>query len=395
MDQNMITRTLVNIELANLLKQFPAVTLLGARQTGKTTLAKYAAAKLGNKAIYFDLEKQSDRLKLSDIETALSGHTDKCVIIDEAQTMPELFTALRPLIDEKRKPGRFLLLGSVSPHIVKGISESLAGRIAQLELSPINVVEAIKSGKSIGHLWFRGGYPEAFTLKSHVAWYKWAENYFKTFIQRDVNFLMGEALSPSVVNNVWQMLSGINGNILNQDMLARSLGISRPTVNKYLDFLESSFIIYRMQPWFINVSKRIVKSPKIYFRDTGVLHYLHRLNTPAELKGNIIAGSSWEGFVIEQIKQLKNTSLNMYYYKTHQGAEADIVLVKGNTPKCCIEIKLSNTPDVTKGWYEVIKDMKTQNNFVITPASDDFPLNKNTRVCSLPVFIKKYLPLIK
>lgn len=391
----MIDRTPAYTELLKLMRQFPAVALLGARQTGKTTLAKKAAAQLGSKAVYFDLEKQSDRLKLHDPETALAEHADKCVIIDEAQTMPKLFTTLRPLIDEKRKPGRFLLLGSVSPHIIRGLSESLAGRISQLELCPINVTEAVKSGKSIEHLWFRGGYPEAFTLKSHTAWYKWAENYFKTFIQRDVNFLMGETLSPSVVNNVWLMLSGINGNILNQEMLARSLGISRPTVNKYLDFLESSFIVYRMQPWFMNVSKRIVKSPKIYFRDTGVLHYLHRLNSPADLKGNIIAGASWEGFVIEQIKQLKNLRLSMYYYKTHQGAEADVVLVKGNIPKCCIEIKLSNTPNISKGWYEVIKDMKTKNNFVITPASDDFLLNKNTRVCSLPVFIKNYLPTIK
>jgi uncharacterized protein len=391
----MITRTLAQIELTALLKQFPAVTMLGARQTGKTTLAKQAALKLGSKAIYFDLEKQSDRLKLNDIETALAVHADKCVIIDEAQTMPELFTALRPLIDEKRKPGRFLLLGSVSPHIVKGVSESLAGRIAQLELSPINVMEALKAGKTIEHLWFRGGYPEAFTLKSHAQWHKWAENYFKTFIQRDVNFLMGEVLSPAMVDRVWQMLSGMNGCILNQEMLSRSLGISRPTVNKYLDFLESSFIIYRMQPWFINVSKRIVKSPKIYFRDTGVLHFLNRVSSPNDLKGNIIAGTSWEGFVVEQVKQLKHSSLSVYYYRTHHGAEADIVLVKGNKPLCCIKIKLSNAPTVSKGWYEVIKDMKTPMNFIITPAGDDYLLNKNTRVCSLPVFIKKYLSAIR
>jgi len=391
----MIPRFIAHKDLLLLLKQFPAVAMLGARQTGKTTLAKQVAKMSDGKAVYFDLERQSDRLKLSDIETALAAHAHQCVIIDEAQTMPELFTALRPLIDANRKPGRFLLLGSVSPHIVKGISESLAGRIAHLELSPINVPEATKAGKPITHLWFRGGYPEAFTLKSNAAWYRWAENYFKTFIQRDVNFLMGETLSPSLVNNLWQMLSGMNGSILNSDMLARSLGVSRPTVGKYLDFLEGSYIIYRMQPWFINVSKRVVKSPKIYFRDTGVLHFLNRISDLNDLRGNIVAGTSWEGFVIEQIKQLKKSAISIYFYKTHHGAEADVVLVKGNKPVCCLEIKLSNTPQLSRGCYEVINDLKTENNFVITPASDDFPLNKNIRICSLQVFLAKYLPEIK
>ena len=391
----MVQRIYTHAELVSLMKQFPAVALLGARQTGKTTLARQVAKKMGAKAVFFDLEKTSDRLKLTDIETALSGYADKCVIIDEAQTMPELFTALRPLIDENRKPGRFLLLGSVSPHIVKGISESLAGRIAHTELSPINLLEAIKARKPMEHLWFRGGYPEALTLKSDANWYRWAENYFKTFIHRDVNFLMGDTLSPSIVNNMWQMLSGMNGNILNHDMLARSLGISRPTVTKYLDFLENSFIIYRMQPWFMNVSKRIVRSPKIYFRDTGVLHFLNRISTSHDLKNNIIAGNSWEGFVVEQIKQLKHPLVSVHYYRTHHGAEADIVLVKGNRPQCCIEIKLGNHPNISKGWYEVIKDMKTKNNFIVTSSSDDYRLTKDTRVSSLPIFLKKYLPLIK
>jgi uncharacterized protein len=391
----MIHRIQARNQLIKLMKQFPAVALVGARQTGKTTLAMDIANRMGKKAVYYDLEKNSDRLKLSDIEATLSQHSDKCVIVDEAQSMPELFTALRPIIDQKRKPGRFLLLGSVSPDIVKGISESLAGRIAHAELSPINVLETLKAGKTMDQLWFRGGYPEALTLKSNAAWYLWAENYFKTFIQRDVNFLMGETISPSVVNNIWLMLSGINGNILNHEMLARSLGISRPTVLKYLDFMEGSFIIHRMQPWFINTTKRIVKSPKIYFRDTGVLHYMNRITSPADLRVNIIAGNSWEGFCVEQIRQLKHPYLSAYYYRTHHGAETDIVLVKGTKPISCIEIKLGNTPNVSKGWHEVIKDLNTQNNFIITHDGEDYSLNKTTTVCNLPVFLKKYLPTLK
>ena len=387
-----IHRPRVHQQLASLMRQFPAVALVGARQAGKTTLARQVAQKMGRNAVFFDLEKISDRLRLTDTETALAEYAGKCVIIDEAQSMPSLFTALRPLIDSHRKPGRFLLLGSVSPHIVKGISESLAGRIAHMELSPINVAEAAGAGKTTGQLWFRGGYPEALTLKTNANWYRWAENYFMTFIQRDVNFLMGETLSSSLVRNMWQMLSGMNGNILHNEMLARSLGISRPTVTKYLDFLENSFIINRMQPWFVNMSKRIVKSPKIYFRDTGILHFLHRIDSPAALKNNIIAGASWEGFVIEQVKQLLSPTISVYYYRTHHGAETDIVLVKGSKPLCCIEIKLGSSPGVSKGWYEVIKDMKTTRNFIVTAESEDYPLDQHSRVCSLPVFLQKYLP---
>lgn len=391
----MIRRIHTTRHLESLMKQFPAVALVGARQTGKTTLARQVAAKLGAKAVFFDLEKASDRIRLTDPDSALAEYTDKCVIIDEAQTMPGLFTALRPLIDAKRKPGRFLLLGSVSPHLVRGISESLAGRIAYTELSPVNATEALQAGKTVEQLWFRGGYPEALSLKTHTHWFRWAENYFTTFIQRDVNFLMGETLSPSLVSNVWQMLSGMNGNILHNEMLARSLGISRPTVSKYLDFLESSFIIYRMQPWFINTSKRVVKSPKVYFRDTAVLHYLNRIDTPAALKSNIIAGASWEGFVVEQVKQLKNPALAIHYYRTHHGAETDIVLVRGNRPVSCIEIKLGATPHVTKGWHEVIRDMKTTSNYIVTSGSDDYPLDKLSRVCGLEVLLTKYLPRLK
>lgn len=383
-----------NKELSVLMKQFPAVAILGTRQVGKTTLAKQVAKRLGEKSIYFDLEKSSDYRKLNDIETALSPYIQKCVIIDEAQTMPPLFQALRPLIDEKRKPGRFLLLGSVSPHLIKGISETLAGRIAYIELGTINIVEAEKSRIRHNHLWLKGGYPEALLLKNNAQWHKWMDNYYRNFVQRDVNFLMNESLSPSTVAKLWIMLSGINGNILNYEMVARSLGISRPTAIKYIDFIEGAYLINRLQPWFINISKRIVKAPKIYFRDTGILHYLNGIHTFEDLQNNMAIGASWEAFVIEQVRQLKPTGLSLYYYRTHHGAEADLILVKGNKPIASIEIKLSNAPQLTKGWYEVTKDLKTNYNYVITPGSDTYMYDKTTRVCSLISFIKNELPKI-
>jgi predicted AAA+ superfamily ATPase len=382
-------------ELTDLLKQFPAVTILGARQTGKTTLARKVLKKLGNKAVYYDLEKLSDRRKLNDIETTLGNYQNKCVIIDEAQTMPELFSALRPLIDEKRKAGRFLLLGSVSPHLVKGVSETLAGRIAHIELSTINLKEALKSKITQNQLWLRGGYPEALQLKTNANWYKWIENYYRNFIERDVNFLMGETLSPSTVNKLWTMLSGINGNIVVYDVIARSLGISRPTTLKYMDFLEGACLVHRLQPWFNNINKRLVKAPKIYFRDTGVLHYLNGVSSWEDLQNDICIGASWEGFVIEQIKQLMPATLSAYFYRTHHGAEADLVLVKGNKPIACIEIKLNNAPHLTRGWHEVVTDLKTENNFVITPNSDTYWHDQKTMVCSLSNFIKIHLSLLK
>ncbi len=378
-------------EITALMKQFPAVTILGARQIGKTTIAKQVAKKLKAKAIYFDLEKASDRRKLNDIETMLSQNINKCVIVDEAQAMPELFTALRPSIDEKRKPGRFLLLGSVSPTLAKGVSETLAGRVANIELPPVNVLEALKAKISLNHLWFRGGYPEALTLKTNTYWYNWVENYYRNFIERDVNFLTNESLSPSTVSKLWAMLTSINGNILNYESISRSLGVSRPTVVKYLDFLESAFLITRLQPWFINISKRIVKAPKVYFRDSGILHYLNGIRTFDDLQTHIAVGASWEGFVIEQIKQLRPKGTQVYFYRTHHGAEADLVIVRGSRPVACVEIKLSNTPQLTKGWYEVTNDLKTKTNFVVTPASDDYLHNKITRVCSLHIFLTKYL----
>jgi uncharacterized protein len=382
-------------ELSALMRQFPAVVILGARQVGKTTLAKQVAKKLGAKSVYFDLEKQSDRIKLSDIESTLLLLSKKCVIVDEAQVMPELYTALRPLIDENRKPGRYLLLGSIAPHLIEGISETLAGRMAQIEIGTINIFEANKANVSQNKLWFRGGYPEALLLKNDLQWYRWLENYYKNFISRDVNFLMDERLSPNTVSKLWTMLADINGNILNLEMLSRSLGITRPTVAKYLEFMEGAYLISRLQPWFLNVSKRLVKAPKLYFRDTGVLHYLNGISSLEDLQGSIIVGTSWEGFVIEQIRQLKHMTISMYYYRTHHGAEADLVLVKGTKPLACIEIKLNNAPSLTKGWHEVVKDLKTTSNYVITPNSDTYKYNSLTTVCSLKTFVSKYLVKIK
>jgi len=377
-----------------LLKQFPAVVIGGARQIGKSTLAKQTALLKKQGAVFFDLEKPSDRRKLNDAESLLAELSNQLVIIDEAQTMPELFTILRPAIDEKRKAGRFLLLGSVSPFLMRSVSETLAGRVAHAELGPINLLEAKKANISQNKLWFRGGYPEALNLKNNTQWQRWMENYEKTFVERDVTFLMNESLSPATVRRLWSMLSGISANLLNYEDLSRSLGISRATVIKYMDFMEGAFLIRRLQPWFINTSKRIVKSPKIYFRDSGLLHSMNRINSADELLGHIISGASWEGFVIEQIIQLMPKHLSAYFYRTHHGAESDLVLVRGNKPVACIEIKLHNAPEIPKGFMNCIEDLKTSHNFIITPAGANYT-HKNIRLCPLMDFLTIYLKKLK
>lgn len=381
-------------EIEKLLKQFPAVVIGGARQIGKSTLAKQIAKKRKQKALYFDLELPSDRRKLDDMESLFTQNADKLIIIDEAQTMPELFTVLRPIIDAKRKAGRFLLLGSVSPFLIRHVSETLAGRIAHIELPSINVIEAQKSKIDLYKLWFRGGYPEALKLRTNQQWNLWMFNYEKTFIERDVTMLMNETLSPATVRRLWSILSGISGQLLNYEDVSRSLGMSRATVLKYMDFMEGAYLIRRLQPWFSNISKRIVKSPKLYFRDSGLLHYMNRIKSYNDLINNIICGASWEGFVIEQIIQLMPKNLHAYFYRTHHGAESDLVLVKGNKPIACIEIKLNNAPDVPKGFINCINDLKTKQNFIITPQSDNYVF-KNIRICSLQSFIRKYLIHIK
>ncbi|MCS6823345.1 MAG: ATP-binding protein [Cytophagaceae bacterium] len=385
----MIPRYILH-EIDTLLKQFPAVAIGGARQIGKSTLAMHIARQRKQKVLYYDLELPSDRRKLDDMENLFTTHADKLIIIDEAQTMPELFTVLRPIIDAGRKAGRFLLLSSVSPFLMRHVSQTLAGRVAHIQLPGINITEAEKVKIDYKKLWFRGGYPEPLTLRTNEQWQLWMYNYEKTFVERDVTMLMNESLSPATVRRLWSMLASISGQLLNYEDLSRSLGMSRATVVKYMNFMEGAYLIRRLQPWFMNTSKRIVKSPKIYFRDSGLLHYMNRVDSYDHLTHHIVCGASWEGFVIEHIIQLMPKYLDAYFYRTHHGAETDLVLVKGNKPIACIEIKFNNQPPIPKGYTICIDDLKTQHNFIITPQSDEYDY-KNIRITSLAGFVKRHL----
>ena len=373
-----------------LIKQFPAVCVLGPRQVGKTTLVKRLAHTMKKPVLYLDLERQTDRLKLQDAESYLAQHVDKCVIIDEVQFMPGLFQAMRPLIDDKRVPGRFLLTGSASPELIKGVSESLAGRIGYVELSPFGLLETGNKPMLEKH-WFRGGFPSSYLSKRATDSIRWLDFFIKSYLERDLNMIYNINFTRSTMQKMWTMIAHFHGNILQTENFARSLGVTGPTASRYFDFLEGAFIIHRLPAYSHNSKKRLVKSPKLYLRDTGVLHRLCHFNDIEDLKSNVIVGNSWEGYVIELIYTTKPDHLRMYYYRTHDGAETDVVLEKGNKVVACIEIKFSNAPVLSKGFYNSMHDLKCKVGFVITPASENYTNGQGIRICSLLDFLKKYI----
>jgi hypothetical protein len=375
------------------LEYFPVVGIVGPRQVGKTTLAKYVLTKLGNtKSIYLDLELDADRRKLEDAETYLQYHQDKCVVIDEVQRMPELFPLLRALVDMDRKPCRYILLGSASPEMIKGSSETLAGRIAYTELTPFSWLEA-ENSVSMHHHWLRGGFPGAMLADKKIYAERWLKSFTETFIQRDLQEL-GHQVSPPLVSRMLEMIASLHGQILNQSDLARSLGVSGPTVSRYLDLLEGGFIIARLQPYFVNIGKRLVKQPKIYVRDSGILHHLLGIRDIEQLLGSITVGASWEGYVLEQIRRCSGGNAKLYYYRTHKGAESDIILIAPDGKKYCIEIKRSQSASVSKGFYEVIKDVRPETSFVIAESGETYPAKDNILITTLDSFLKEKLPAI-
>ena len=381
-------------EIITLLRQFPAVAILGARQVGKTTLAKQIAESRNKPSLYLDLENPLDVRRLADPYSFLTDNDDKCIIIDEVQTIPSLFAVLRSVIDKKRRNGKFILLGSASPQLVKGVSESLAGRIAYRELTPISFTE-LPSNISRDKHWLRGGFPAALLAKNEKAASEWMNSFIRSYVERDLSALFGINLTSNIISRLLSMLAHINGTVWNAEMIARSLGITAPTVTRYIDFLEGAFLLHRLPAFHINTKKRLVKAPKLYIRDSGLLHQLSSVHSMVALKGHPVVGASWEGYVVEQIKQLKPPSVDMYYYRTQAGAEYDIVLAKGIHPLACIEVKLNNAPTISKGNMQSVADLKTKKNFVVVPDVEEYKTKDGIIICNIATFLTKYLLKIK
>jgi predicted AAA+ superfamily ATPase len=383
---DMIARHLSS-HILELLSFYPAVGLVGPRQVGKTTLARSLEEEVGKPFRYFDLERLEDFRRLeSDPGFFLEQYQDECVIIDEVQRLPALFTELRSLIDRKRVPGRFLLLGSASPLLLRNTSESLAGRIAYVTLQPFHQGEVVSEPVQMRDHWWRGGFPEAWLAPSDAVSFHWRENFLRTYVERDLQFL-GLNTDPIRFRTFMQMLAGVHGNLWNAESLGRSLGLAGNTIRHYLHFLESSFMVRVLPPFHINLSKRLVKSPKVYIQDSGLLHTLLGIRSPGDLPVSHHAGASWEGYAISQILQVLPEGLTPYFYQTSDGTECDLVLTKGLTPYACIEIKLGNVVKAGKGFQNIIQTLGTHRNFIITYSSDPYALKESIEVRNLWEFV--------
>lgn len=365
------------------LSHFPAVALLGARQVGKTTLARDIAASFSTPSVVLDLEKPSDLAKLAEPELYLTGHRHRLVVLDEIQRQPELFPVLRALIDEDRRPGRFLILGSASPALIRQSSESLAGRIAFIELAPLALAEVAERPEALRQLWLRGGFPSSFLAAGDAASLQWREAFIQTYLERDIP-QFGIRVPAAMLRRFWTMLAHSHGQLWNGAKVAASLGVSGPAVKHYLDILQNTFMVRVLQPHHANLKKRLVKSPKVYLRDSGLLHALLGLADHDQLLSHPVLGASWEGFVIEQILSAKPSSTQVGFYRTGAGAEIDLVLqAGGNQAPIAVEIKYSLSPSPSKGFWFGMADLDCERGFVIAPVQEAYPLGKGVTV--LPV----------
>ena len=365
------------------LNKFPVVGLIGSRQTGKTTLAKSLAGNYKGRTLYLDLEKPSDFSKLDEPELYLEQFRDRLVILDEIQRKPELFPLLRSLVDEDRRNGRFLILGSASPELRRQASESLAGRIIYHELAPLTIDELGYDADAARSLWLRGGYPLSFLAPTDEESAGWREAFIRTHLERDIPQL-GIRVPAAMLRRFWQMLSHLHGQIWNSSRVAASLGISPPTARHYLDILQDTFMIRQLQPYFVNIKKRLIKAPKIYIRDSGILHALLRIHTADALLGHPAVGASWEGWVAEQVISRIPSAWDYYYYRTGGGAEIDLVLVPPGQAPIAVEIKHTAVPAASRGFREGFADLRCARGYIIYQGREKYPLDKN--IYALPVF---------
>lgn len=377
----------VQTEIIQLLEEFSAVGVLGPRQVGKTTLAETIAASFRPAPVYLDLETPSDQAKLKDPESYFELHKDALVILDEIQRVPELFTILRGVIDRHRREGRrtgqFLILGSASLDLLKQSSESLAGRIAYKELSGLTASEIMQEEQGgQDRLWLRGGFPDSFLAKSDEASLRWRVNFISTYLERDVP-QFGSRIPASSLRLLWTMLAHSQGGQINLAQLGANLGVAAPTVKRYVELLEDLLLIRTLRPWSGNVGKRLVKSPKIYIRDSGITHALLNLTTLDDVLGHPVVGASWEGFVIENLLSCLPVGATPWFYRTSAGAEIDLIIEQSPRKKYAIEIKRSLSPAVSKGFYLGCDDIGATQRFIVYPGKERFPTSGDTTVIPL------------
>ena len=369
-------------QLAEELQHAPAVALLGPRQAGKTTLALKAAQAIPS--LYLDLESERDRAKLAQPELYLADHLDKLVILDEVHRAPGLFPVLRGLIDQARRGGKragqYLLLGSASLDLLQQSGETLAGRIAYLELGPLNILET--GTDRADALWLRGGFPESLTAPSDTRSLRWRQNFIRTYLERDIP-QFGPRIAAETLRRFWTMLAHHQSGLLNVAQLARNIGVDVKTAQSYIDLLCALLLVRRLPPWHANIGKRLVKSPKVYVRDSGLVHALLDIETKETLLSHPVVGASWEGFVIENILSCAPAHVQGFFYRTSGGAEVDLLLAWPGGELWAIEIKRSLSPKVERGFHAACDDLKPARKLVVYPGSESFPLGNDVHAIPL------------
>ena len=372
----------IHDKLVESIDHSPAVGLLGPRQVGKTTLALEMGAT--RPSLYLDLESPTDRAKLADAGRYLAEHEDKLVILDEVHRAPEIFQILRGLIDQGRRRGkaggRFLLLGSASVELLKQSGESLAGRISYLELTPFDATEV--DGARMDRLWIRGGFPASFLAANDRISLDWREDFIRTYLERDVP-QFGSRIPAETLRRFWTMLAHHQAGMHNAATLAQGLGVDGKTVARYLDLLVDLLLVRRLSPWHRNVGKRLVKSPKVFVRDSGLVHALLGLGNKEQLLGHPVVGPSWESFVLETLLVLAPRGTEANFYRTAAGAEIDLVLTLPGGKLWAVEIKRSSAPKLERGFHLACADLKPARRFVVYPGDDRFPLDAETEVLGL------------
>jgi len=375
----MIQRRRYLERVQGLLERFPVVAIIGARQVGKTTLARQLVARDWDTVTVFDLEDPRDVARLSDPMLALQG-LEGLVVIDEVQRRPELFPVLRVLADRPQIPARFLVLGSASPHLLRQSSESLAGRIAYLELGGFTMQEV--GVAQLERLWMRGGFPRSFLAESDQESFEWRLEFIRAFLERDLPQL-GISTPSTTVRRLWTMLAHSHGQIFNASAFARNFGVADTTVRRYLDVLTSTFVARQLQPWHENLKKRQVKTPKVYLTDSGLLHALLNLADQEDLEGHPQVGASWEGYAAEIVRdRLGARSDECYFWATHAGAEIDLVVIRGRT-RLGFEFKRTVAPSASRSMRIAQKDLRLERIDVVYSGDSTFPLADQIRALPL------------
>jgi uncharacterized protein len=379
-----IDRTDTTHALREALSEMSAAALLGPRQVGKTTLARMIGAERKG-SLYIDLESADDLRRMEQPRAYLSAQAGRLTVIDEVQRAPHLFAELRGIIDERRRAGeragQFLLLGSASLDLVQQASESLAGRVAYVDMPPVSAAEAATAGIDINRLWQRGGFPDSLTARNDTTSYAWRRNFIRSYLERDVP-MFAPRMPTATVGRLWTMLANGQGSLLNASRLAQGLAVSVPTVMRYIDLLVDLMLVRRLHPWSGNLGKRLVRTPKVYVRDSGLVHALLEISEHDQLLGHPAVGPSWEGFVIENMIAAAGSASQPLFYRTVDGAEIDLVFERGGRPHVAIEVKRAAAPRIEKGFRIACEDLQVPHRIIVAATDSPYRASEEVEVHS-------------